>query len=770
MKKILSILMALCMIFSLCTMAISSVSAEEVTINDLGVTANCNGVLADDPAGSGEKVIKMSVNNNRPNLELNAFAADANGDKEAKFAPAVGTTYTLLFDYYFASPSTATGFDFAMYYGAQSAYHANYSKVAISSTKSGVSQDYLGDNKWHSAAITFTGSEQKGKVNGEANQTLPYMYFTCYSSGKFNVYFKNIRVVTETKANDIKIGEYNFDYLFNDDGTANTKYFTNNKFEASDMTDSFVNADGENVFVVTEKGADLTVSKGSQHYHTGDNLIVATPKSDGSLNKLSNRVSYYTFVIKYKVLKLGANGKASIGFGRDSTTATNCLYQYSMEQTNTDTEWQYFYGTYKMGAIASGAPITIALGGPGAHIAIDSIQVVSVVDLLDNAGIYVLNDSGEITINYGYVGTSITEEGNNAYNVDTLGEEFLGWTDTSDFNTIITEYPASAGVENSAILCAKYPTVVLDDFAAISAYTDGNQKQKGAVTVNADGTITVNSNSNGAFMIPAYDAPIAVGYEFLTNTQYLVNIYYNSIALTNDATSADIQWIRGERYGSGYKREGTGIFSKKVSATEEPGVLTKTISYKTYLQNAAGEDIKTLLYRGNGGPSANSIVVIDKITITDMSLVPLADKEMANEGSFREESGTGAEYVSAGIRFKGTVSEAFRASATEIGFYAAPTAALNGASMAEYILADGNVAISAQVKADGMEEILYDEATDAYGRKTYDYQLIITGLTREGVAENLLGTDITCVLYAVVDGQTVYTNEIAYCYNDVANK
>ena len=61
-----------------------------------------------------------------------------------------------------------------------------------------------------------------------------------------------------------------------------------------------------------------------------------------------------------------------------------------------------------------------------------------------------------------------------------------------------------------------------------------------------------------------------------------------------------------------------------------------------------------------------------------------------------------------------------------------------------------------------MEDIVYAEGDDYY-----DYQIIITGLTRKGVQTNLLDTEITAVLYAVVDGTTVYSNSLAYSYNDV---
>ena len=42
--------------------------------------------------------------------------------------------------------------------------------------------------------------------------------------------------------------------------------------------------------------------------------------------------------------------------------------------------------------------------------------------------------------------------------------------------------------------------------------------------------------------------------------------------------------------------------------------------------------------------------------------------------------------------------------------------------------------------------------------------MIIKGLTREGVAENLLDTEITVAMYAIVDGETVYTDTVSYSY------
>ena len=67
-----------------------------------------------------------------------------------------------------------------------------------------------------------------------------------------------------------------------------------------------------------------------------------------------------------------------------------------------------------------------------------------------------------------------------------------------------------------------------------------------------------------------------------------------------------------------------------------------------------------------------------------------------------------------------------------------------------------------------MDEIVYAVSTDAYGRKTYDYQMIITGLTHEGYQKTMLNTKITTALYAIVDGEMVFTEEVSYSYNDFA--
>lgn len=139
---------------------------------------------------------------------------------------------------------------------------------------------------------------------------------------------------------------------------------------------------------------------------------------------------------------------------------------------------------------------------------------------------------------------------------------------------------------------------------------------------------------------------------------------------------------------------------------------------------------------------------------------------MVSEGSVRHEGvDENGNYQSAGIRFKSRISSEFRKSASELGFVAVPTALLGDMTVAEYMALENNQALTAKVKGDGMQEKIYAVSTDANGQKYYDYQMMLKGLTREGVAENLLDTEITVAMYAIVDGETVYTDTMSYSYN-----
>ncbi|MBO5746487.1 MAG: hypothetical protein J6S13_05295, partial [Clostridia bacterium] len=68
-KRIVGLLLAVMLIFSVCTVAFAEESTK-LTANDLGVTAGDNIALYDDPVVAGGKVFKLNTTTSRPNFEL----------------------------------------------------------------------------------------------------------------------------------------------------------------------------------------------------------------------------------------------------------------------------------------------------------------------------------------------------------------------------------------------------------------------------------------------------------------------------------------------------------------------------------------------------------------------------------------------------------------------------------------------------------------------------------------------------------------------------
>lgn len=162
LKKVVSLLLSVLMLASVCVCAFAETTASEITPNDLGVTDGSNMKVYDDPTGTGDKVLRLDVSNNRPNFEL----ADPT-DKSTAFKPVAGTIYTIKFDYYV--DQAELGANFELYYGAQSLYANGYSKVSFTSTNIGILGAGEYDGKWHTALMTFKAETKTGNVGGVAN-------------------------------------------------------------------------------------------------------------------------------------------------------------------------------------------------------------------------------------------------------------------------------------------------------------------------------------------------------------------------------------------------------------------------------------------------------------------------------------------------------------------------------------------------------------------------------------------------------------------------
>ena len=133
----------------------------------------------------------------------------------------------------------------------------------------------------------------------------------------------------------------------------------------------------------------------------------------------------------------------------------------------------------------------------------------------------------------------------------------------------------------------------------------------------------------------------------------------------------------------------------------------------------------------------------DNIQITDMKVGHSIRAEKS-----AEESGTGA-YQSAGLRFRGTISDADLVGATEVGFAVMRVSdrdALSGGRNTWWYSRNNPADLTKGAKwayaynAEQGIDVVYNDA-DGYK----DFQLILTGLTRDGVTDKNLKDTEFCV-------------------------
>lgn len=259
-------------------------------------------------------------------------------------------------------------------------------------------------------------------------------------------------------------------------------------------------------------------------------------------------------------------------------------------------------------------------------------------------------------------------------------------------------------------------------------------------------------------------------YQIQHNHIYTVSFdVYNYCSVDNNINTGIQQiqlWRGAENSALGFRNK-IGIKSTILKLDFADKWQSFEITFTADL--SSNEDYSYLLFTVyHDSNSVVSEILVKNLSIADKS--SSTNCSMIREGSIRGESGSGASYVSAGVRYKGRLSKEMHDSATEVGFVVAPTELLNGMTLPEYAMSDGNTAIRAKVKADGMEDIIYAVNTDENNRTYYDYQLMLKGLTRENATVDMLDTEFSVAMYAVVDGETVYTETMAYSYNYILEK
>ncbi len=158
---------------------------------------------------------------------------------------------------------------------------------------------------------------------------------------------------------------------------------------------------------------------------------------------------------------------------------------------------------------------------------------------------------------------------------------------------------------------------------------------------------------------------------------------------------------------------------------------------------------------GNGNVFAISGATTEDVTAIDVSFVN-EDKVSLDviAASIRRPSGSGEEYQSAGLRFRGRVTNSDKL--VSAGFVLIPTE-----------LVSGDITINTYnsiVCETGIDEIVYYE-TDGYK----DFQVKLTGLSSRNGSMDLTETPITCVMFVKLDdGSIVYSDASSVAYSDIA--
>lgn len=620
-KKAVSVLLAVIMVVSLCTVAITTASAEETTTyQNHGIYSGSHAedrFLVENPDDPSETVIKMPYGNGRYNYRL----ADP-ADLSKPFVVEKDKFYTVTFEYRIDSVGNdATNVGFELYYGLTDT--GGHGRKPASAKKNWAIYDIEGgniDGVWRSAAIHFkadpyvvtedvvTGQDpETGADIVETNvvATLNNIYLTFYNSVGVEGYLRNLSIVEETDAGDTALVDITTDMK---------KTLDHNITDASDYGSGMAGQ-------LDEVTGNLVLSGGnSADFATGSSSWV---RHRCVVNSNGNRVAIYagtsyTFALKYRVVSNADWVTVGVGYAKTGTSATSAASQVVKAETITGgatTNWRYLTGTFTPalndGVTQAYPRIILSSSASTGAIEIESFAIAG--SSMANVVVNAYNDNGaEITVKSGYKGTSVVVNGgNSAYNND-ANEWFMGWYSDPNFNnTLDGKVPAQSGT-----VYARYPSTVID-FNHRGSYTKNYGHNIGsAVADNVKGTFTASGINTVGFMLPSYDDNIAdtdksAFYQFKDGGKYVITfvIDSNDKEFNTIYTCADFAGSAGARKTGSDNAHGHNA----IPVIESSTTITHTLTYKL-----AAEGYDRIDLRGNN-TSISATVVFDKIIITEIS-------------------------------------------------------------------------------------------------------------------------------------------------------
>ncbi len=577
-KKVVSLMLAVLMVFSVCVTAMAEEATEtpkELTALDLGVSAGDDTKLYDDPTGVGDKVFKAHGNNARHNVEL---ADKATGKA---FDTVADQFYTVKFDYYLESLTEGANLSFDLYYGAFSKYDPSVlgsGKQMISSTRSGFSNDFVGDGKWHTMTLTFKAFdavntykdgteivketvteeipvyEEDGvtpKLNEDGTpvvetitkevevekdiikeRALPNLYLTFYSGKAYSAYIKNIEIIEETGVT----GSYGTSII----PIANILDSKGALVKGGGMTSNY-DQGGNSVVLNDDKTVTFNLKSMTKATTVGTNAWANCIVPTNVKGKPDNRVilyagNTYTVTIRFKSEGNTSNAGISIAYAKNTigtgSSETIGVAKKTLNSGNTD-GWETLTATF---SVPADTLLKISITGAGtddnlAKITVGDIYLAHVHDSFTNAKFYTMNDNGQPFGVAGYVGTDIDYVGNNTDNA-ALGEKFMGWYEDAQCVNAAVKFG------DVTSLYAKYPSTIVDfNHMAAPKHPYGVNTGQGQSTAYSNGIWRIISSANIGGMIPVYDAagvPENTHYAFKEGVKYEITYYYQAQMTTQE--------------------------------------------------------------------------------------------------------------------------------------------------------------------------------------------------------------------------------------------
>ncbi len=318
--------------------------------------------------------------------------------------------------------------------------------------------------------------------------------------------------------------------------------------------------------------------------------------------------------------------------------------------------------------------------------------------------------------------------------------------------------------------------------SASNVYSDAFRNVLKTVTNNE---ITVTPSSTGLQRIPFFTGEYhdKVNYNYINNISlkkgntYRLELEYAYDATVEGATNLSVGWMHTTMSAAANASLTSSWADGKAICQNVESKGTKSdYKYLDYIFTAddAADGMYLLLrFSSTNGTNKGTVTIKSaKVTVIENNTSTNVAFTSAAKRSIRAESKDGA-YVSAGLRFRGTLTAAQYENAAEVGFIAIPSALIDESKAWFEIDANGNIANANAKKVECTNKVY------ATGTSTRDYQLILTNLTQNGANKDLKDTKFSVVMYTK-DANGVYSyyfvkessyNEVkaAYVEKDAAN-